>query len=83
MARLLLGRRRRGQLGPDALPIITHVLAPNGTVRREFQTDAILGCWNAPFVANSPLSNLGVALDVVAKLDHARPQLRNAGSAGG
>lgn len=74
MSNLLLGLG--GQLGPDAGPVFTQILTPDLLGRGELQTDTVFRRRDAPVVANSPLADLCVALDVVAQLDHSGSQLR-------
>lgn len=56
---------------PNLLPVIgTQILARNNAVSRALDSDAVLRVWTSAAVSMSPLADLGIALDLIAKALH-------------
>lgn len=67
-----------GQLGPDSEKVVwALILTADSSIRSQLQANAVLGGRETILVSSAPLSYLRVVLDVVAKLNHARTELRH------
>lgn len=72
------------QLWPQEPPVIgAQILSGYGTIRREFQADAVLRAWSAVGISMSPLPQLGITLNGIAEGSHAQAELCDTESAGG